>query len=292
MKESEIINEISKIKNNDPNYSKKLLLKLYSYAADYIRVSKEVGLLDVYIKEELVERDLFDQGLLQLTKHEFYIWLNKNPNFKNAKERLIKNKIICCDCSEMKTPMDYMSFAVLENSCANLISTDFINSDLIKKSIIPHKKINSIRNVAFKLEKKLLKLDGFVFESELKQHLLQFILADLLSNSNESIFNSGTSHPKLLRAFFLKKFLYLLISFFNNAQLKSSFFADTAIDITGVFFNGEVDRSDAINMAKLIQKTVNDDRRMLGGQTIIGFLFDQAAPLAVPSPQKDFAVET
>lgn len=178
------------------------------------------------------------------TNNEFAIWLNKETYFKNAKDRLIKQQLISAneDC--------------LEFICANAIQAH--NHALLTKAVVPQKKIDSIRKMAEKLKRKLALIDGFIFESEPKQALLQFLLANILKSPNESALNSGARHSKLSREVFIKKVIYQLEVIFTGKKHPHSSLVDTAIDISAIFFP-LADRSDHIEKAKTLSKIGSED---------------------------------
>src|SRR5439155_14160291 len=112
------------------------------------------------------------------------------------------------------------------------------------------KKIDSMKRKACRLRKQIEATDGFIFKSEIKQHIFLHLLEEL-ETGKESVFNSGITHKQLLREFFIKKCIQLLCSVLNQQQIPS-FYADITANIASIFFTVEMDRDNCIELAKKI----------------------------------------
>lgn len=237
-----------------------LIQTLYPMSIDFMKGLKAHGFLESSDPQEKTFDEIeLNKSIETLCQHEFFIWLNKSLYFKQAKKMLTDNGLIC-DSLHMKSLFDYYSSILLEFTVANVIHSHFHNIELIKKSVVAQRKINQIKATASKLYNLIETVDGYAFKIASKQHFLQFLLGDLLKNSNESSFNSGKLHKDLAREFFIKRMIHQISSILFEENLTATFIADLAINIVNIFFENEADRNDCIAHVKRIRFDLEEER--------------------------------
>jgi|688.fasta_scaffold316113_2 hypothetical protein len=249
---NELSKKISKINNNDKmKYAEEVLKILYPYAKNYLLLWIESGLYPLHLSEtKSVSDKTFSecQSIFnEINKDLFSSWINKATNFKEAKERLVKKKLLVGKLPEaiQNNIFFYTKQYALEIITATAICwcccVDDLNQVVFvavdsQKFIDKHKTDLLMLSRNFELES-----DGALFRC----------LVDKLNNKG-SIYNSGKPYSYLLRDHLTKRIMQSMFIVFGN-EINCKMVTNIALDITGIFFYQTKHKHDANKMAELVK---------------------------------------
>lgn len=277
----DISEEISEINERDPiKYAETVLKKLHPYAADYIISMREFGLIPESSScgQNTSEKSLkeFKDDIAKLNQHLFADWLNKEPSFQKAKKLMINKLLIAKNIEDINSEcvIDFLKQIALEFICANFIATCMNNKNLFNQIVVPDENVEKIRFSIKKLKNELSKCGGLAFKHESKQHLLQYLLEELLNDDNKNIYSSGKKHARIIRELFTKRIIQQLVGIFNEQGFTHNFAVDVATNIVCIFFDQEMKKSDAAEDAKEIMKNLIEEQEFLE-KRVLDLIFKQ-----------------
>lgn len=236
----------------NPHIKRKILAKnplneLKSIAWNYIETYNKIHSYD----PKYMAFEELKQKIKSLSGHEFFIFLNDNPNFIIAKEILTKAKLIT---SHSDSTFDSPYPNILEFVTANAIML-CTTSDLNSTNVI--KKRNAIMDDAL-FER--LTVMSRNFENESEEYLFLTLL-NILKSSAGSIYNSGKRHELIIREVMSKKIVQQLFTIFKE-KISSTTATDITMNIVCSFFEECMSRSDLISIATKIKENVQADRKI------------------------------
>lgn len=255
--------EINFIEQDSIKKAEGIINELSSEASDYIKKFKEFGLIESvpYSTKEVSHLSLSEakEKMHLLSKHQFSVWLNTKDSFLQAKKKLINKKLIYHNIDDFKQNnlFNLIKIFSLELIIANVISSCPTND--FKQFIIKQKSNETVLSDKQYLKLRLMSLN---FELDAEQHLF-ICLIDKLKNSKGNILYAGKSHGYIVRQYIMKRIITELFNFFELNGVTHTFIADIAMEITGLFFDNEMSRADAIAMAKKIIPIFKRNREFL-----------------------------
>jgi hypothetical protein len=268
----EIDAKIKKIKVNmsesnwESKYADKLFKTLQPYASMYRKSDFEYGLLPEYYHGHpdnvpMPELSIsLEEAAERMSQHPFLLWLNRQSGFARAKEKIANEHLVFIGATENEVIRKHRNSFALEYVCSLLIHYFTNNSNKLSQIVVTKKKRDPILKAMKKLRHELKKGGGIYFADESKQHLLQHILDDELNRVDEkNVFSSEKNHPFVLRHFLTKKIIQCLFEIYGMQYVSCNLAADIALDITSIFFPRPMDRSDAVEEAWEILKSVAKD---------------------------------
>lgn len=215
------------------------------------------------INESRQHQDI--QTIALVLQHVFRTWLRKQNGIQNSYQMLLDEHLIRNE--DRKTPLLYQ----LEFILANTIH--FIPRHATSKNIAPSKQqAEKIDSSIRRLQSALSNFGGIYCQIEAKQHLLQHLLNDIISEQNgcvRSIYSSGTSRD-LTRAIITKKIIEQLHITFLAKQPHARIIAKIALEMTSIFFT-PMDISDATDLSRVIKTNAKQSKEFVN-QTICKYL--------------------
>ena len=248
----EIKVKISKIKETNFNIrAQKIFEALREDAAIFVELLK--------VPESTSPPELIEY-LKKANKNDFFKWLNAESNFKTAKAKLIKGKIIHKNLEDVSSDAsilrDYLKQYFLEFICANVIC-HIAENPSVGDAIVVRKKS---KRLIEKYEQELV-LMGRNFELGAEEQLF-ISLINRLKNSDGSLFNSGKTHPSQARELMTKRLMEGIFQLFTNENVSTILAATISLDITGIFYD-PMKQSEAEKLVPKLVKTVRLEKDFL-----------------------------
>lgn len=234
-----------KIQQNIDN-ANKIFQSVWDDALDYARKEQEYGFVPKLTKEQPL---IFptEEHLKVMGQHPFTLFLRRNPNFKKAKDKVLKWQLEVFEALEFNIFDKYSNEFALERVCAFVIYLFTDSKNKLSENIVTADVIEEVTTAIEKLLFAFNKNRGMYFSSNIKQHLLQILLEDLLSSQARNIYSAKRSNTSILRQVFIKHLLQTLFCTYNNISIDQAVII--TLDITGVFFTDVMDRSDLTELA-------------------------------------------
>ncbi|NDH08057.1 MAG: hypothetical protein EBY16_00265 [Gammaproteobacteria bacterium] len=254
MKTCEIDDKISNLKKYDSLREGEELLKVVEpYARAYIAKLREYNLLPTsptltenYSNQSPQE---VHKNITLTNKLPFFVWINRQAHFKEAKNRLVENKLISADLDSIQAN-SHFSYAIqqgIEFVVANAICHCVDNISHLKAvNFVPIERTRLME----KYEPELYQMSRN-FELDIEEHLFVCLL-NRLKKSSGNIYNSG--RPSI-RELLTKRIMQGVFWSFSRQKLTATFVADLTNEIIGRFFT-PIARNSAISIAGAIKNQV------------------------------------
>lgn len=220
--------------------------------------------LDFLIKvNDARNQDL--EATMSVLQHTFRMWIKQQSGIQNAYQLLLDNDLLRDE--DRKTPMLYQLEFIMGNGI------HFISRHSVSENIAPAKKKREKVSAAIRrLRTALSDFKGLYCYVEAKQHLLQCLLDDIVSDQEKNVrspHSSGTSRA-LTRAILTSKIIEQLRVTFSKKSPEARVIAKTALEMTSIFFAPR-DVSDTTDDARTIQSNVLQNENFVR-QTICNYL--------------------
>ncbi len=252
MEKSSNVN-IKKHFNNCAQFSEKVFEELHPLANNYLKLVKKdvflVGVINPGNQKEILSR---------LSKHDFVKWLNKQSAFILAKEK--HANINMTAKSNLAIISEYKNTFTLEWICAWVISNFTRRPDVLKEVVAKKSRKRKVIGAVKKLKHELNLSGGILFSPESKQHLLNWLIEELLNEdvSERNVYSSGITHDFQQREIFIKEIIKAIFVIFGN-DTKHLLVTEIALDVASVFFSSPMDRGEALELTRKISENITSD---------------------------------
>lgn len=269
----EIGKKISKIELNKAaenyaiKYAEKIFHILRPYVSEYRKLEFEYGFFPEYHHFHPDKKTLplptlieIEDGIKKLSQHPFVCWINEQPGFITAKERISQEQLVVISNPVIERLREYRSSFVLEFICSLVIYHFTGDENKLSQAVVTQKKLKPIITAMRKLKHEFHKGGGVYFAHESKQHILQILLEETLGDNNLNIYSSAKNHSSLIRQVVTKKIMQSLFTVFGMQKISHTLVVGIALDITSIFFDDTMDRSDAsIDAQKILKNLIEDN---------------------------------
>jgi|GEM_PF-2627726 len=254
--------------------AEKTLQILKPYATEFRKLGYQYGLIPEYGKylpnKNIAPTLSLDERAKKVAQHSFVIWLNKQPGFVEAKNKISNENLVITNELGNEIIKNHRNQFVLEDLCS-LIIHYFINENIVSQTAVTKEKTQPIVIAMKKLRYEFKKSGAIHFDSESKQHLFNHLLDELLGDLKDNVYSSRKNHPNVLRQYLTKKIMQCLFRAFGVQNITRILVVDLALDLTGIFFQNSMDRSDAATEAEKILRNIikEDDFKKQTVETIL-----------------------
>jgi hypothetical protein len=251
-------NQMGDTEQNNMLSAEKIFKSQINNARDYVSQEMELG----FIQDPLTRRAEFptEDSLKLMEKHPFVLWVRQQPNFRNAINSMLNQKLSLAKKTKVEIINTYMEKLGLESLCAiQLVCfTD-------KKKTLPHIPVRAEEKravlTAMKKLNAMLNSGSLYFSNGAKQLLLHDLLKDLMQDSKHNSFSSRKTHSNLLRQAFIKFLLAGLFRAYKEISLEIA--VTVALDVSSIFFSQSMEKKDVITEARIIRITVHNENKFL-----------------------------
>lgn len=260
---------LSKIRSADTEYAIEMLEILLPFANQYMELWKECVALHRALAEHtnvaLELLDKFNNNLQDIQNLPFTLWLRRQANFIEVKNRLIASKIMYQNIDDipLKNVEAQLNYYCIESLLANLIEYLTPNARSLHQTVfipVDWKRLIN-KNIGD------LTLMSRNFELNAEEHLFLSLVAKL-KNSKGSVFNSGKPHEWQLRELMTKRIIQSLLNQPCLAKETKTFHADIALDLVGIFFGAVGKRDDVIKIVEKIAQNLLDEKEFIQKQVL------------------------
>lgn len=228
---------------------------LHLPAKDYVEHCKNLAASDISPIE-------LQEKMRTLKQHDFATYLNRAPNFIKAKQKLISKNVIILEINAPDSNYDYLQQIVLEYICANIFGVLLPSKNLEYDIVATKKQQKEIQFSMKRLQSILRKYGGIYFASSAKQHLLQFLLDDLINDNTGNVFSDKKQESHYQRRLMFKRLIEGMCRSLPRTKDSIHLFTEVALDICNIFY-GPMDKEDAKELAERIQPLVEQENIFL-----------------------------
>lgn len=261
------IKKIVAAKNNHNDYANKVFKILKPHIAEYRKFELDNGLLPEYYryhpqKISIPEPKIsLEEAVESISKQPFICWLNKQEGFLAAKRKILEEKLVVISNPGVESIRSYRNSFSLEFVCALIIHYFADDENKLKQVVVTKPKIKPIDVALKKLRFELKKGGGLYFRCESKQHLLQYLLDDLVKEDNKNVYSELKNHENISRHLLTKKIMQALFTIYGKECISQATVVDIALNLTAIFYTNPMDRRDALTDANKILHNIAEDEK-------------------------------